>query len=1562
MHRSRIHTLGPQTFLVLTACLAAMAGESPARPDPYRDQYRRYEPDFLDQIAEGDHYGGQFRGWQRPEKQMRLSSEPSFFTLNMIHEDARANALVLAAREKELAGQYLEALKMYQIVIDRYPHQLYRVSKFGVFVPVAQYCQRRILNLPASARSHYRTLHDARAGEAFESARRKHSLIGLSEIVDHMFATSYGGRAVLELGNASLDSGHFLAALERFNTVRRFFPDPALQTIELDLKVAYCRKMLGETPGLSSDRKESELSSEDRDRLRRMIEAATYETPPFHSQRSSAPHAAADDYTLFPPTRDPLAVQPPVWRHRLPGSRRDYYVYTQPVVTDNSVVYRHKNIIYCRSLLTGEMRWENDLGGRAAWQNWDERQYPQERVLVQDGLVFTVVSKGGPSLVALDEVTGQLKWAYGPMVAGTEEEARMRFETAPAGGPMTVYAGYVLDNIEGETHTDTEYGLMAFESTTGRLRWRRRLCRLAPGKFAAGFAERRRNRIRSFVSPPLYHQGTVYHTTNAGAVVAVEALSGRVKWLARYPYHPHVHDATRQFGRGGDIVRHGIIRFRPHSPMFWYNQRPLVVGERLYVLPVDTPFLLCIDRRSGKVLWSKPKGTIGTAYLLGPIASGDLVFVYTGRRKKIRGTNSPAPVQLVDPETGKTTWQSADLVALDEHPVMKYWGRVSRYVVFGMGANTRWWYENAARPFLSRDGRLYVSSFFYWGYPLFGHATNLGVVSLPDRKIVDRRHYYGGELLAAATRQIHSICPKNVKNLEELPHKDDRIKWLIKIGKAIAADTVPVNEHGPFMPFSRLTARRYGALFELRMDARNVEMLYDRDAVRASVGDRADPAAEFVRAELDLADSRLDEACRRLRHCLRIVSSEDLDFRALVRQQLFRVHKRLTRSAIRATSPERELEHALGMNRTAGTLEQEVEALFALADAYERAGQLAAAARCLRSIAGTYGRHEYPVAPVAVVETRRPLETAENILDRASAFARNEFYGPEFQQSLALVKRGLPLYLSTVSPLPRPLTVRAGELATARLIELQAQSDEFAHTFERTAATQLTGRPPEEQHYRLWEFPGTQAGQTVVAKLFADAAKTAGPAGRRRMWELADAARVSGLAVPDAFQARVLAPPPPGAEPALALPPQQREKDLAEAEGINWLVLERRGDRTAHPNLFFLGGRVRKRLDNKFILACFDLETGEKVWEKRRIRLKGKGQEPGFFDAFVHGDLVVVHGLYDVLAFDVNTAELRWRARVPFDFEIKHSLMSGDLLVLAGKSETIALYVPTASPAGEVVWQMKERGDLYIPPYFHGDRLISLRKMPFNVTVRFRATGTLVGRLHLPDLSMFPEHPLLEEGPEALPAATDGGRLAVTDGWYYILVDVERMQVLWKRLIDNNDLTREPAMRFALNGDYFAVLKEDYDQKVIYMLSSRTGRVLWQTDPKDADSPRPMHSMLIDGDRIYGIGVHPGQGFYFVARDCRTGTQQFRRLVEGYDARPKVRLVPRLYGTAHGRHAAVTVQDRKVFELRLFDTKTGKPVHTLRKKGVGPFGVHGRVSTTVQNGRAVLLSKDNLDL
>ncbi len=1545
---------------------ADKAQPAPMLRDPYRDHYQKYQPAFMSFTKDP--------AWQRPKKEMELSTEKSFYTQNMIKEDQRAYALVTAGVQKEKDGQFREALKIYQQLFDRIlfknPDIQFRVSEYGIFVPVAQYVQRRILQFPDEDLKYYRTLYDAKAKEAFEQSRRKHSLVGLTEVANTMLATSYGGRALLELGKAALDSGYYLSALEFLKTVRDFIPDKELRTPELGMQIAYCQKMLGFKEGKAKTTRDafsgnSALTKQQLGHLQQIVQKASYQRSGPFAQLASKPNLSADDYVAFRPTEDPQALKKPVWQHELPGTRNDYYVYTHPTVTGNSVIYRHKNIVYARSILNGELRWTNELGGRAVWQNWRDRIFPMESLIVTNGVVVTPLYKVGASLVALDEVTGQMRWAYGPMVASTPREARMRFEAAPAAGPRTIYAPYVLDNIEGDTHTDSEYGILALDSATGRVIWDRTLCRLLPGKFAGGFASRVRNRIRSYTSPPLYHEGTLYYNSNAGAIAALDARSGRVKWMMRYPYTKEIHDQTRSIG--------GFARYTPikmNTPLLWYNQRALLVENRLYVMPVDTRFAFCIDRRDGTVQWCRRKGysyksngrphwaEAGATHFVGPMSDGTLVYVYSGRSRV---------VQLVDPKTGKTLWESGDIVQKDPHPVMDVSFGFHRWTPITMNHRG---IITSARPFLTADDKLYITGFHINGVgaqavgvgpggpqKVSAQISHLACVDLKQRKVVAQRRYYNGSLLSHADNIIRNTAPHVIKTLESLPHKSPNVKAQIKSLKTVAADTTPTNSHPYFMPHARVTFERYGQPFELRIGPRKIEMVYARDNVLAKLKTREDPDAVFAQAELAIADNQLDTAAAQLTQCLNTISSEDLDFRATINQQLYRVHKRLARRAVLEGVAEDEVKHGMGMSRTRSTLAEEIETLFALSEGLARKGDTAAAASRLQSIINVYGHHEYPLSSISALQSRELLETANEVLAGYRKMAAASTLKEPLQETIQLLSKGLPLYQSTVSPLKKDLTIRAGELAAMRLRIIQGQDKSFREALAAKAAQAFQGSTEEEQLHLILRFPGTPAAQKYLNGQFDAFAQKGTDAGRKRLWQLADAARVGGLAIPQAHRAHSLAPTAQNKEAPFSVAQKVRKHTFKDEHVTHRIVLQRRGERATHPELAFLGARIRKRLDNKFALRCLDLNTGETKWDVENLRLRGTGQEPGFFTAFVYRDLVAVHGLYDVLAFNLADGKLRWRYRVPFDFEIKHANLSGDLLVVAGKAETVALYLPTPIKSGEVAWQVQEKGDLYAAPYFHGERYISVRKFPFSATVRYRATGKLIGRLQLPDLSLHTQHPLLDDGPRAVPMAHDKRMLFLTDGWYFLAVDVERMCIAWKRLIELNDATRDPPMRFAVRGPYLTVLKQNYDQKAVYMFSSETGAQLWKTDPKNPKSPAPMHSILVDGEQVYGIELYPGQGFYLVGRNAKSGNLLFRQKVEGYQSKPKVTLDPERYGD----HIIVRVQDKQDFEIKAFDlTQKGKPVFTLKQKGVGPFGVPGRASATVQAGHPVLLTSKEL--
>lgn len=1868
MTRRMTWWIGPLAGWLAATASGAEPAAAPTVPEPYEADYQAYDPDY------GRWRG--FVGWDFKEGAMAMksSTETSFYTLTLLPESARAYALVEAAKAKEKAQRYQEAMEIYQKVIDEYPETMYRVSPHGVFVPIAHYCQLRLLGFPKDQLEFYRTKHDARAKELFEGARRRNSLEMLAQVRDNMLATSYGASALTTLGYAALDRGHFLEALEYFETVWAQFPDTRARDPELAVSVALCRKMLGlgertgerygllghwkldETAGNTahdsaghgvngtvspapcwtagkvggalradmtngvwvpesshldignadadfsvacwlwvdtvrtewpphgvftkrspdgkrmlrlwvtrqgyssrnvleyaidtehpeqekgtvetevarqrwthvafvksgrelrlyldgrlalckalkgralripgpinfggiqgmlddmrlygralSDREVAEFAgaagaaaltaapaageapltvefaaattpgdcswefgdgttargpkarhtyglggeytaaltvtdpkgaiavgrakisakdrpgdAEHRKRLAGVLDAARHDRQILAAQQASPGGVSAHDYLLLPPTADPLMLAKPVWSADLPGTRFDVHVYTDPVVTKHSVIFRHKNIVYCYSILSGELRWKNDLGGRVSSQDWfDTYQHPREDVLVHDGLVFTPIRRGGPTLAALDEVTGQLKWAYGPMAASSEEEARMRFETAPAAGPRAVYAGYVLDNIEGDTHVDTEYGVIAFESVSGRVVWRQEICRLRPGKFSAQFAAARRNLVRSFLSPPLYKEGTVYYCTNAGAIAALDALSGRIRWAIRYPYYlkpANVHDATVPFGEGPRYMVGVCDGYYLHiAPPFWFNQRPLLIEDALYVTPVDSPFLYRVDRRTGKIAWMRQKGLWeqhpdgygGSAYFLGPMSDGNLVIAYTDDRY---GYSGPV-VALVEPLKGQTIWQSGanrqlepeHLIEHQTHPVLKH-QLGSYYSLYGLGHGSLA-FQTAARPLLTSDDRVYVGASAYRGYPgVNGFMHNLGVLDLRARKVLDRRHYLDGSVLRWCEWAIKNV-PAHIKGLEDKPNKDDKLKREIAQLKEVASDTVPVNPHGAFLPASRLTFERFGLPFELRMDARSAAMVYDRRAVAQAVRDRRDPEGLFARAELAVGAGRTEEASQLLQECLRVVPAEDLDFRAALNQQLYPVYKELARAGVRAGRPEAEMAACIGMNGTVNTLAEEMETLLALSEATERRGDGATAARLCRILANRFGQYEYAASSLWQGDREAVQETIGKTLGQLENLTRNNLYGKELAGAAVSARKGLGVYFGALCPIEKDLRVRAGEFAAARLIGLAQRFPVLKAAMEKEAQADLADKPPEEQVARLWEYPGTDAAQVLLDRLIEatetglareDAPLEETAALRKRAWALADAARIGGLSLPAGARARWLAPgapPPPGAVSGAF---ENREGNLEDARSTAWLVLDRRAGPETDPDRLFLGGRVRKKLDNKFLLHGFDLKTGQVDWKatERRgdtwfdeIRLAGKGDEPGFTEAFVYRDAVVTHGRYDVLAFGRKDGRLIWRYEAPFAFEIRHAEPSGDLLALAGQSETIVLHLGTTDPRGEVVWQEKEEGDPYVRPFVVGDRLVSLRKMPFNLTVRYRSTGKLIGRLTLPDLLLNDENPLIENGARELPVTWKGSRMAVTDGAYYLMLDVEKMRVLWKRPIDANDPTRLPAMRLELDGDYLAVVKRDFDANAIYMVSSRTGEVLWQTDPKDPHSPQPVDSMLIRDGKLYGIKPHPGEAFYVAGMDCRTGKPLFAPNEQaGYVGKPDAQLMPGLYGDT----LVARVRDQQDFELKVFSARDGTLLHTMQGKSAGDFGEHGRASAAVQNGRLALLAKDTL--
>ena len=130
----------------------------------------------------------------------------------------------------------------------------------------------------------------------------------------------------------------------------------------------------------------------------------------------------------------------------------------------------------------------------------------------------------------------------------------------------------------------------------------------------------------------------VYHTTNAGVVAAVDAQNGRIRWITRYPQSRSVLD---------NLSNPGSV---------WRNEPPLARGDKLYVTPVDSQLLLCLNKDTGRVLW---------------VASRNADSTWPGREQtrfqtvsRMVGFSSEgllclvgADVVFLAPETGRLVWK-----------------------------------------------------------------------------------------------------------------------------------------------------------------------------------------------------------------------------------------------------------------------------------------------------------------------------------------------------------------------------------------------------------------------------------------------------------------------------------------------------------------------------------------------------------------------------------------------------------------------------------------------------------------------------------------------------------------------------------------------------------------------------------------------------------------------------------------------------------------------------------------------------------------------------------------
>jgi outer membrane protein assembly factor BamB len=186
-------------------------------------------------------------------------------------------------------------------------------------------------------------------------------------------------------------------------------------------------------------------------------------------------------------------------------------------------------------------------------------------------------------IVAYDKASGQRVWSTDDWSEGEDGLVQVTALSAP-----TVFGEQLLLPVLHKGR----YALQALDRSTGQPLWRTPIHSGGSIWFKAPGAQ-------------VQVLGSVaYVLTNAGAVAAIDAFAGTLRWIRKYERH----DPLRVRPRGRRAKRDGAAMFMVST--FQEQDLPGALPSALFlvdgsvvVAPCDSDLLLCLDGASGEVVW-----------------------------------------------------------------------------------------------------------------------------------------------------------------------------------------------------------------------------------------------------------------------------------------------------------------------------------------------------------------------------------------------------------------------------------------------------------------------------------------------------------------------------------------------------------------------------------------------------------------------------------------------------------------------------------------------------------------------------------------------------------------------------------------------------------------------------------------------------------------------------------------------------------------------------------------------------------------------------------------------
>ncbi|MBN1341234.1 MAG: PQQ-binding-like beta-propeller repeat protein [Phycisphaerae bacterium] len=542
---------------------------------------------------------------------------PSVFVADSFEAGAALRRADRLADDK----RWRDAAQAYQQAVERFPGKLIRTSP-RAYVGPSEYANRRIAAWPPEGLDAYRLLFAPEAEKRLAEARASRDLDALLSLTDDLYCTRQAATAADLAARLAMESGEFALARRLYERCLADHPD------RKDFAGEYLTKLCLAFVWDGRSEKAQELlerirtehpdgvmtwAGQSRKFTDVIQEAIAGRAPPLATRQAFSWPVVGGSVAGDRVAADGVEPGAPFWefaekqgfhpstavrdddqrnRRGLRGNwpeRGGYDLSLVPVSDGENVYLADEDHVWAIRAADGSPAWEpfgikrGEVRGRATMSR--QHAATVNACTLSNGRLYAILgqpvnvtgrvpsSGGAGALVCLDTSSGKPLWG-GRLTDLAAELA----ETVLDGAPLFYQGKLFAVARRRKRFGFEECHLIRLDARTGRLEWMRHLASASSVSYGLG--------PRTLAIPAI-SEGIVYVCTNLGAVAAVSAHDGGIRWLQIYHKDETAEQAGARFARS-------LLPWRFGPPICWRDK--LICG------PLDSDSLMILDRADGNIV------------------------------------------------------------------------------------------------------------------------------------------------------------------------------------------------------------------------------------------------------------------------------------------------------------------------------------------------------------------------------------------------------------------------------------------------------------------------------------------------------------------------------------------------------------------------------------------------------------------------------------------------------------------------------------------------------------------------------------------------------------------------------------------------------------------------------------------------------------------------------------------------------------------------------------------------------------------------------------------------